>query len=495
MTRYAIGIDCGNTAIKAALFDQYGSEIVVVSSEFPTHIPLPEYTEADMQQCWELCVDNIKRLIESAAVRPEQIIALGCSGHGNGLYLLDKQRDPLLAIKSLDNRAKQEVKALLQSERFPLINVKNRQGVWNSQSAVLLLWLKVNQPETYHRIGQVLFCKDYLNFRLTGECGTDWGDISASGLFDFETDSVSSELLTAYSIADISDKLPPIRESNQITGSVTAEVAKQTGLKEGTPVIAGLFDVVACAYGSGAVANGDVSVVAGTWNINQVMTDSLPPAQLSMACKTGDKRYLAIESSTCSASNLEWLVQRFFHQKNQQLKLTGSSVFEQFNHQLEHLELSDSLPVFHPYLYGSPEKQLSSASLTGLKGWHQDIDIVYAVYEGIVFAHRRHIEKLREAGYQVDTVALSGGASRSDYWCQMFADVLQVRVNADNCREIGAKGAAMLAFATVSGKESQLSTEKPADGVRSFIPDGDKNDFYSQRYGKYCRIAKILNEL
>lgn len=493
MTSYALGIDCGNTAIKAALFDSHGAEIDTVAINFPTHIPKPEHTEADMNECWQLCADVIKRLIEKTNIDNLSIKAIGVSGHGNGLYLLDEKRLPLLAIKSLDNRAACEVQALESSDGYLDLKRRNRQGVWSSQSAVLLMWLKQNSPQTYERIDQVLFCKDYINFQLTGECVTEWSDLTASGLFDFEQDKVSEALLRHYDLTDIQNKLPTIVEGNQIIGGITDAVSRLTGLATGTPVIAGLFDVVAGAYGSEATSLGDVSVVAGTWNINQVVTDSLPPEQVFMACKLSRQSYLAIESSTCSASNLEWLVQRFFAAERELEVKKGSNIFEHFNRKLEDVERLDALPVFLPYLYGSTERTTTAANLLGLKGWHDDIHIVYAFYEGIVFAHLEHIQRLRESGYKVETISISGGASRSDYWCQLFADVLDVKVIAMNCKEVGARGVAMLALAAVkSGSEPE---ENQYVSQRTFTPVDARRAYYKRRFQKYCALRDVLNTI
>jgi L-xylulokinase len=494
MKSYAIGIDCGNTAIKAALFDEHGCEIGAVANNYPTHIPQPDHTEANLEQCWSLCAEVIAKLIEQTGVDSSQIIALGTSGHGNGLYLLDTELKPLLGIKSLDNRAASEVTLLQASKGFTDLKKRNRQGVWPSQTAALLTWLKKHQPQTFQKIGQVLFCKDYVNFCLTGQCATEWGDITASGLFDFETDSVSLELLNHYQVADISTKLPPIYESNQVIGLVTEDAARITKLKAGTPVIAGLFDVVACAYGSQASALGNTSLVAGTWNINQVVTDELPPEEVFMACKFAENRYLAIESSTCSASNLEWLVERFFSERREREASIGNNIFEQFNRQLEDVELMPTLPMFHPYLYGSTGQDSQSANLFGLKGWHQDIHVVYAFYEGIVFAHLEHIQRLRSAGYDVDRIAISGGASRSEYWCQLFADILGVTVTSTNCNEVGAKGVARLAMSTVTeGQNDQLSTQLQAD--KCYVPNTKRSEFFTTRYSKYCLLRDALRSL
>ena len=62
----------------------------------------------------------------------------------------------------------------------------------------------------------------------------------------------------------------PVIAPSDIAGHVSARA--DCGLAEGTPVIAGYLDVVASALGSGVVRPGQVSIVLGTWSINQVLS-------------------------------------------------------------------------------------------------------------------------------------------------------------------------------------------------------------------------------
>ncbi|RVB13108.1 carbohydrate kinase, partial [Mesorhizobium sp. M7A.F.Ca.CA.002.10.1.1] len=133
------------------------------------------------------------------------------------------------------------------------------------------------------------------------------------------------DLLAAYGLGDCMDLLPPVLESADIAGHVSAEVAALTGLRAGTPVVAGLFDVVASAVGSGVTRTGAASVIAGTWSINQVITDKpIRDPSIFMLSTFDRQRYLAIESSATSAVNLEWIVREFLEHGGE----AGKSPFE-----------------------------------------------------------------------------------------------------------------------------------------------------------------------
>lgn len=496
MTPYVLGIDCGNTGIKAAIFDLQGREIGALGDKVATYFPAPGFAQCDMAALWTQCATLIRRLLDEWAVKPEQVVAVGCSGHGNGLYLLDHDTMPLLAIKSLDCRANDLVQTIKNQPDYDLIQELNRQGVWPAQSATLLCWLKQYHPDTYQSIGSVLFCKDYLNFCLTGDIATEYGDLSASGLYDFSAGDASAVLLTALNIPEMQQAIPDIKECQDVMGRVSTEAAALTGLAEGTPVVSGCFDIVACAIGSGVWQSQAASVIAGSWSINQVVSDTLPGRDVFMACHFPGQRYLAVESSATSASNLEWFICEFFNQEKQQAKTDSVDFFQQLNTLVAETVISDDLPLFHPYLYGGCDNQPVQGNFFGLAGWHKKSDLLYAVYEGIVFGHLEHVGQLRRAGQHIDSAVLSGGAAKSPVWSQLFADVLDVAIQTSDCTEAGARGAAMAA-ATGAGCFATLQQAVTAMAKLNIplTPRPRQQAILHQRYQRYLAVSKALKGL
>ncbi|BDU40977.1 FGGY-family carbohydrate kinase [Vibrio nigripulchritudo] len=493
MGRYILGLDCGNTAIKAALLDMEGVELASHASTIETLFPHPGHTELDMSRLWQQCCEVIWQVLKETRISGDQIIAIGVSGHGNGAYLLDKRHQPLLGIQSLDSRATDLVADIQSGDKIAEIRELNRQGVWASQTATLLSWLKQNQPETYHQTGTVFFCKDYLNFCLTGERYTDYSDLSASGLFDFPRHQVSKELLTLLDIQEITEAIPTPVHSDEIIGKLSTQAAEESGLDAGTPVIAGMIDVIASALGAGVWDENDASIVTGTWSINQVVTNKIPDKRLFMTCLFPDNRYLAIESSATSASNLEWFVQEFFQFEKAQLS-AGESIFELCNQLVESVEISETLPLFHPYLYGSGDSGAARGNFFDLAGWHKKTHLLYAVYEGIVFGHLEHVNKLRTANIGFTKALLSGGGARSQFWCQLFADVLNIDIHITQCNEAGAKGVAMAA-AHATGQF--LSFEEAVKAMRSpvqvFTPEPTHQATLKKRYDRYLQVSDWIN--
>ena len=496
MQQYILGLDNGNTMTKAALFDMSGREIAVCAEPVRTLYPQPGHTERDMQELWLQSSRAIAAVIKSSAINPAQIAAVGCSGHGNGVYLLDRQHRPLKAIQSLDSRATQMVEQWREQGRGEQIYNYNLQGIWPAQTAVLLAWLKRYDSVVYNQIGTAFCCKDYINYCLTGELCSDYTDISGAGLMKISSREIDPQLLQLYGLSEALSYLPEVSYSTDIIGQITEAASQATGLRPGTPVIAGMFDVVAGALGSAVNNSGQGSVIAGTWSINQVVVDQpVDNPQVFMNCIFDRQRYLLIESSATSATNLDWFVREFCQREQELAKQLDCSVFDLCNKEVASVELSADLPFYLPFLHGCNDHESARAGFYGVAGWHTKAHLLHAVYEGVVFAHLGHVNKLRSAGAPFTSASLAGGGANSEIWSQMFADVLHVPINISSGSEIGAKGAALCAaaavglFADVSGAVAAMCS---IDKV--YQPNPELSLSYQKRYRHYQLLVAVMSE-
>lgn len=498
MGKYLLGLDNGNTVSKAAIFNLKGEELQVASRKVETEYPRPGWTERNMNALWESTAEAIREAITKANIDPKEIIGIGGSGHGNGMYLLDKAGKPLgNGIQSLDSRATGIIDdwnaANLHQKIFPY----TLQSLWPAQPNALLAWFKRHEPETYENIGKVLLCKDYINYCLTGEAGTDYTDISGSSLLDVPNKAYSLELLDLYGIPEMADALPRLADSAQVIGAVTPQAAQATGLPAGTPVVAGLFDVNASAIGAGVTRAGQACIIVGSWSINEVVTpEPVAATNLFMTSIFADPRYfLTIEASATSATNLEWFVNQFCAEERLEASRRGVSVYEVCNEVVARVPIDSANLIFHPFLYGSNVQATARAGFYGVGGWHTRADLLRALYEGVVYSHLNHIEKLREAGASFELARLTGGGARSEVWTQIFADALQVLIEVPGGGETGARGAAISAgIGAGVYKNYTEATEQTVSVVRTHEPDLQNTPFYLARYEEYKRLLTAMRE-
>ncbi len=497
MTEYLLGIDNGITVSKVAIFDLEGHEVQVASRKRDALYPHPGWTESDMETLWQCTAEAIRDAITLSGIRPEQIVGIGNTGHGNGIYLLDQHGKPLRAgITSLDTRAGDLVNDWTVRGIGRQVWQDILQVPWPGSPPALLGWFKVNEPDVYRRIGSALLCKDYIKYRLTGAITTDFTDTSAGGLMDVRNKRYALDALDRLGIGAMRDKLPVAVESAEIVGHVTPEAASATGLKAGTPVVAGMIDVCASAVGCGVIAPGQVCVVAGTWSINEIVTAQpmIDPSLFIVAIYIPE-RWITIEASATSATNLEWFVNQFCAEEMAEASQRNMSVYDICNERVASLPPGGTDILFHPFLFGSNVQSTARAGFYGVAGWHTKAHLLRAVYEGVAYSHLSHLEKLRAAGAAMNVVRLSGGGARSRVWAQIFADTFQLPIEVPEGAEIGAKGVALSAGIGVGVyRDYADAVAKAVKVARRHEPDAAATPHYLARYAEYQNLVLAMHE-
>src|SRR5699024_10557936 len=99
------------------------------------------------------------------------------------------------AITAMDTRARAEAAELsAETDRGRTILTRSGQQPPAGGAGPLLLWLTRHDPALLERAATMLFCKDVLRLRLTGESGTDLSDATATFL-DTRTATWSPQIL------------------------------------------------------------------------------------------------------------------------------------------------------------------------------------------------------------------------------------------------------------------------------------------------------------
>ncbi|WP_067898084.1 FGGY-family carbohydrate kinase [Actinomadura chibensis] len=437
-----LGIDAGQTITKAVLFDPGGRELA--AAEVPTRVesPRPRWQERDMDALWRECVQAVRTCLGRARLDPARVAAVGVCGHNDGAYLVDEALRPVRrAILATDSRAYRYAESARCPERAARALAVTGQVPFAASPAAVLAWLRDHEPESFARTRWTLFCKDWVRLRLTGAVATDPSEASAS-FTDVHTQEWSVQALELFGLAALSDRLPPILDGAAPAGTVTDDAAEATGLPPGTPVVTGAHDVDAAAIGVGAVAPGSLSLVLGTFSINQVVTDA-PCADPRWQARSfvRPKQWLHMSTSPSGATNLEWAVRRFGPWRPDGAPDYASALAGAERGRPGH----GDPPVYLPFLYGSPHSDTLGAALAGLRGWHDRDDVMRAVIEGVAFNHRFHVDALRERLDVRGPARLCGGGARSELWSGLLADTLGVAVEVTDAAEAGARGAAVLA--------------------------------------------------
>lgn len=486
---YFLGIDAGQTTVKAVLHDQQLRPVSIARGKSPNYQPEKRMVERSHDDLWEASRSAISTAINTSGINPRDIAGIGITGHGDGLHLVDAHAQPVgQAIMAVDSRAWREMEEILVDvPRAEELLTLTGQVPFLGSPGILLKWLATHRPEDVERAHTFLFCKDVLRSRLTGDIGTDYSDASASFL-DVDRGTWSSRALDLYGLGGLDHLFPSVYHSTDLVGTVSATAAEQTGLAHGTPVIAGSHDVHAATLGMGALSPDTLSLVAGSFSINGVVTTN--PArdarwQSRLSLEAGMR--IAMSTSATATTSLEW----FLHTLGLDSEAARDALFQRA---AEVVPKSD-FPMLTPYMFASPFGDKPSGTMVGLRSWHEAPDVLRACLEGIVLMHSWHTRALSESFTWSRTVRLGGGLAQSELYSQLVADSLNTRVEVVSHDETGAYGTAAMAAVASGFLDSLDNASRGVSVERVHEPVADHQAYWQDRIEKFDQLHAALTDL
>jgi xylulokinase len=488
---YFLGIDVSTTGVKALLIDRKGNVIGSANTEHPLSTPQPLWSEQNPADWWNGSLSSIRKLLTETGIVGAQIDAIGMTGQMHGLTLLDEDGKVLRpAILWNDQRTGPQCDEIRQRVgKNRLIRLTGNDAL-TGFTAPKILWVQQNEPDIYKRIRHILLPKDFVRWCLTGGFSVDRADGAGTILFDIQTRDWSPEVLIKLDIP--SEWLPKTYEGPEITGYVTAEAARLTGLKQGTPVAAGGGDQAAQAVGVGAVRPGIVALTLGTSGVVFATIDQAfiePEGRLHCFCHSMPGRWHLMGVMLSAAGSLRWYRDTFAPGKEYDALLEPAI----------HVPMGSEGLYFLPYLTGerTPHPDpLARGAFTGLTIRHHQGHLIRAILEGVAFGLRDSFELMKSTGLAtIDQVRVSGGGARSVLWRQILADTFNAELVTVNTTEGAAYGAALLAGVGVGAWSStETACDETVQITGSTKPIAQGVDFYERAYGLYPRLYPALKD-
>ncbi len=438
---YVIGIDTSTTATKAVLMDAAGAVVGIGTAEYGYEVPRPLWSEQQPSLWWDGTVAAIRSVLATTGVSGADVAAIGLTGQMHGLVLLDAAGDVLRpAILWNDQRTAAACDAIREAVGPERLIAITGNDALPGFTAPKLVWVRDNEPEIWARVAHVLLPKDYVRLRLTDTYALDKADGAGTLLFDLAARDWSPVVLAALGIDPA--WMPPTFEGPEITGTVTGAAAAATGLKPGTPVVAGGGDQSANAVGVGAVAPGVVALSLGTSGVVFATTDSPirdPRGQVHAFCHAVPGRWHLMTVMLSAAGSLRWFRDA----------LAPGVAFADLSAEAASVPAGSDGLLFLPYLTGerSPHPDpLARGAFVGLTVSHERRHLTRSVMEGVAFGLRDGLDLMMGAGMPAPTqVRASGGGTASPVWRQILADVLAAEVATVTTTEGAAYGAGLLA--------------------------------------------------
>lgn len=479
-------VDCGTTVVKASLIDEGYHVIDEAKLNMNTISPFPGANELDMQEVWEGLCRVTRELAERNPKAIQDLAGMGVTGQGDGLWAVDGAGEPVgNALLWNDTRARSiDFDGIPgMREAFDLFETNQ---IYAGSVMGLLTWLKHSRPDAYSRIRKVFHCKDWLNYRLTGEMLTDQSDASLSG-YDFAKGDYTEKVFELAGIGDAVKHLAPIVPSLSIIGKITGEAAAQTGLPQGVPVMEGGVDVAVTAVGNGTFLPGSACAIIGTTLSSQI------------ALETGDMDYsdknciyvsspipggcIKAMPTLSGASTMDYVKALLFPEEP----------YPSIEKRLEELPIGSGGLIYHPYICGEriPFKDpFATAGFFGLTQSHTPLHMMRAAMEGLACSFYDCFLPL-EGKYT--HICLSGGASVSPTVCQMFCDMIGVSCGRISVREAGTMGIARM-LPVALGQKKTVDAGSAGGSVTAFEPDRARHERYLMVYQLFKELQQGMGE-
>jgi len=430
--------------------DEQGTVVASASAEHEHFAsPRPGWAEQDPRDWWKACGTAVRKALLSSNVRADNIACVGFSGQMHGAVLLDAADEVVRsAIIWCDQRSEAQSNEL--SEMFgreALIRLTCNPPLTNF-TLTKLLWVREIEPRNWERVAHVMLPKDYVRFRLTGDRAIDMADASGTLLLDVANRRWSGEVLSKTGIEE--RRLPALYESPQVCGEVSIAGAEATGLRAGTPVIAGAGDQAAGAVGMGIARAGAVSATIGTSGVVFAATDRPaldPQGRLHTFCHAIPGRWHVMGVTQAAGLSLRWFRDRFGVVAGVPEKV-GRDPYDVLADEASAAPAGSEGAFWVPYLMGERTPHLdpnARAALLGLTPSHTRGHLIRAVMEGVAFSLKDTFTIFEEMKIPVTSIRLGGGGARSPLWRQIQAEVYGHDVEIVAAEEGAAYGAAILA--------------------------------------------------
>ncbi len=481
--------------------DEAGKVVASGSEEHePFHSPRPGWAEQDPRDWWRACGAAVRKALKSSNLNADDIACVGFSGQMHGAVLLDSADEVVRnAIIWCDQRSEAQTHELEKLfGRDALIQLTCNPPLTNF-TLTKLLWVRETEPANWARVAHVMLPKDYVRFRLTGERAIDMADASGTLLLDVANRRWSTEVLRKSGID--AGLLPALHESPDVCGKVSAAGAEATGLRVGTPVVAGAGDQAAGAVGMGIARAGAVSATIGTSGVVFAATDRPaldPQGRLHTFCHAIPGRWHVMGVTQSAGLSLRWFRDRFGVVSGGKTN-DGRDPYDILADEAAAAPAGSEGAFWVPYLMGERTPHLdpnARAALLGLTASHTRGHIIRAVMEGVAYSLKDTFTIFEEMKIPVTSIRLGGGGARSPLWRQIQADVYAHEVEIVAAEEGAAYGAAILAG---TGAGAWSSVDEACDRVvrvASRIASNQANSkTLQQNYRTYRRIYPALRQV
>lgn len=484
-------LDAGTTGSKCSVFDLKGAALCVAKKEYPTNYPKPNWAEQDPDVLLQAILDGVRELLTQ--VSPADIACVGLSGTMNGCIAVAEDGRVLYPnILHSDSRAWREALAIEKTISRDDFYRMTGNRLDHHFTLPKILWTRKHLPDVYRRTRWWLNTKDYLYARLTGRIGfTDYSDASLTIALDLNKKQWASELLTDLGLDPA--RMPQVLKGSDVSGRITREISKLTGLLPGTPVAMGGGDGACAGRGAGLYKPGAGYCCIGS----SAWVSQLTPEPI-LDEKQRIFNYLDMDGEInhslgvvqTAGSAYDWAVDNLLSDGRKQTSADHSRI-ENMARQIEpgaegvmflNTLMGERTPYWDPNTKGC---------LIGFSLYHDQRHVARAIFEGVALSLSTVARIMTENGAPISSIMLTGGGANSGIWPDIFASVFGVPTSVHYAPGEGTSlGAAMTAGVGIG----LFKDYEQAAGIVRARSQHQVNPAWADKYKKVYEIYSGIYE-
>jgi ribulokinase len=493
--RYVIGIDGGTESIRVGIFDLDGHPRAFAAARYETRFPAPGWAEQDPRDWWRALGEAVRNALAESRVAPSDIAALAVDTTCCSVVLLDRNGDPVRpALIWMDVRAAEEARRLVETKDPALaVNAGGAGPVSAEWMLPKALWLLRHEPENFALATTVCEYQDYLNLHLTGRRVASINNAAIRWHYRADAGGWPFSLIDALDLGALRDKWPgEIARLGDVIGGLTTRAASHLGLPVGLPVAQGGADAFIAMIGLGAIRPGKMAFITGSSHLHLGLT-AAPFHGRGIWGTYADAvlpgTHVVEGGQTSTGSVVAWLK-----------RLLGEGVsYDQLNAEAAAIAPGSDGLVVQDHFQGNRTPHTdprSRGAIVGLSLNHTRGHIFRAVIEGIAFGSELILETMRANGYRPDEIVIAGGATRSDLWLQIHADISDVPLTLTRVPDAPALGSAILAAVAAGAYASiEEAAGRMVAVTRRIEPSKQGRDAYRGAYEAYKRAYGSLAQI
>lgn len=488
MKQQLLGIDIGTSACKVAVFDEDGKVMAQANRPYRVYYPQSGWAEQNPEEWWEAICDAVREVLAEENVNAEQIKGIGVDGQSWSAIPVDENGRVLHNTPIwMDTRARhlcEKVKEEIGADE--IFRVAGNDFL-PSYVTPKLIWFREEKPEVFRKTYKFLQSNSYIVMKLTGEMSQEYSQCYGIHFFHMEKRIYDTALAEKMGLSP--ELMPKLCGCDEIVGSVTKEVAEKTGLKIGTPVVAGGLDAACGALGAGVYRTGETQEQGGQAGGMSICTDrALAHKALILGTHVVPGLWLLQGGTVGGGGALKWFRQ----------ELGGGLSFDELTAEAGKVAPGSDGVLFLPYMAGERSPIWNPDAKGVFYGLSFDKTrghMIRAVLEGVAFSLEHNLRTAAQTGVSVDTLNAMGGASNSVLWTQIKADVTGkvIRVpSSDTATTLGAAILAGVGCGVYDGYDEAVRRTIRITRIQE--PNPDNREIYDRAMERYLRLYEDLKE-